>query len=1351
MKKIRWILVIQFLLLILLASTRRAYAPPTPTILLEAGVGVLEILAVVFAFLTQLFLVLVLKLKTFKPRKIYLLAAFAVILGLASAIVGLYIGQEKLKFNAHIRNLYRVPNRDDNHLPLWRSGDLATGAYKIKDIILNDEYVLVDIRSKRDYMAVTLRNAINIPLENLPGELPKHRGKKIVLFENGDTQAFQAAQRFRDEGYRISYLSGGLSWLAYRGSGLILSSDGIKSVGMLPRFRQNSEEWEKRFNFEGEDYEDFLTAVTFRIPTGSVLFDTADIQDKMKKGEIFFVDVRPGREYQSENILSIPVSTMDIHEARRAINRVPSDKEVVIACDDLTSGFEALWLGAEMDKKGIRYIGRYTDPALLDNMCMQNVDIFMPRPTLFQNLKLKYELFWKNYFYRFGIFLENKLDWENEWALYIMGILLIHFLLLPMLYFSRLQDIREKKAFREEILERDVVAASLFEKGQILGTFHRKQNFSNILKGLPPLLIYLGILMLLNWVRFRNADPFIGIPASTVIAAVLAGICITISEAGNPLFQNWDMRKRRWYKIPLIPIIIGVAVAVVLAGYSKIFAYFLILNFILLNIEWWVVKLLNFREFFTGKKAKTKDKQPSTAVKESWETAGIIPLSNEAPVGEIGGKAARLGELIREKFPVPQGVVLSKSFLEKHPLDDNDNEGRKALAEAVAGIRCDKFIVRSSACGEDEADHSWAGIFESVLSVSLNEIPHAVQRVSDSYKGPRALEYGGGKPLTGGVIVQEMIESPFMGVVFTVDPGDPVIMSVDVFHNREGKIDIDRQKPLAVKVGRYSRTVLNPDIMESIADKLLLEEIFSLAFRVEEIFHTPQDIEWACREGKVFILQTRSIVYSPVEDPLQKAVACEKYRVLSDCGIEPGKQPEGKTWIDGGMGEALPCPTPASISLFRKAWGPEGALHRAYQALGLPFNDREDPGRVLLTIFSRPYLDRKREEGLLLRRNIFDRARILYGKIRMKFALNSYPGSFDYSFVSPLRDYVAEIKALPPANLADDELFETLRQSVDLFTNVHLTPVFEVNLLLQFLTETLEKKLSKTGMDLWQAYKPGYGTGEIGEEFSGKQTPEEFLDKYGHRALEEFELACPRFRETPGRVEQMLESMKAGREKDKDESGSKKPGKDLLLLGKYQGLKERAKNEIACHIELLRELLLETGQRFQLGEDIFMLEIDEIFQLESTGADWKTREKIARRKAEREIFRKITLPAEINPVDLEIAGLPIKKAVHGEIRGIRVSGGKEVSGKARVIEDMTAMPAVSGDEIIVARNASTALSIIMARSAGMVTGGGGSLSHLAILAREMGVPYIAGCENVEDLKNGEYIILMPDGTVKKGK
>ncbi len=141
-----------------------------------------------------------------------------------------------------------------------------------------------------------------------------------------------------------------------------------------------------------------------------------------------------------------------------------------------------------------------------------------------------------------------------------------------------------------------------------------------------------------------------------------------------------------------------------------------------------------------------------------------------------GGKGRVLAQLYQAGFPVPDGcILLPTAFDEDEMIPAAWEQVRGQLERLRAGKQI-SFAVRSSALSEDSALASFAGEFESLLDVRLDDdIRAAIQAVRLSRYSARVNAYRQAQGLDGddlsmAVIIQKLIQPDFSGVLFTADP-----------------------------------------------------------------------------------------------------------------------------------------------------------------------------------------------------------------------------------------------------------------------------------------------------------------------------------------------------------------------------------------------------------------------------------------------------------------------------------------------------------------------------------------------------------------------------------------------------
>ena len=238
----------------------------------------------------------------------------------------------------------------------------------------------------------------------------------------------------------------------------------------------------------------------------------------------------------------------------------------------------------------------------------------------------------------------------------------------------------------------------------------------------------------------------------------------------------------------------------------------------------------------------------------------VVDLSDKAELELVGGKAFRLGELIRAGETVPDGFCVTTAA---HQLGVVPEADIIAAYERLGG---GSVAVRSSATLEDQPDASFAGQFETYLGVTgSEELVAAVRGCWNSLHAERAVAYrrahgAGDEPIHLAVIVQRMVDPVAAGVMFTANPvtGCRTETVVDAVAGL-GDAVLDG----IVAPDHY---VLGTDAShESFVDggclaARQLGELREAGRRLAELFGAPQDIEWAYdRDGALWLLQSRPI------------------------------------------------------------------------------------------------------------------------------------------------------------------------------------------------------------------------------------------------------------------------------------------------------------------------------------------------------------------------------------------------------------------------------------------------------------------------------------------------------------
>jgi pyruvate,water dikinase len=199
---------------------------------------------------------------------------------------------------------------------------------------------------------------------------------------------------------------------------------------------------------------------------------------------------------------------------------------------------------------------------------------------------------------------------------------------------------------------------------------------------------------------------------------------------------------------------------------------------------------------------------------------------------------------------------------------------------------------------------------------------------------------------------------------------------------------------------------------------------------------------------------------------------------------------------------------------------------------------------------------------------------------------------------------------------------------------------------------------------------------------------------------------------------------------------------ELQRLHTYLGLRETAKHYLMKGYALIRRILVELDRRYHLDGGIFFLTPEELPQL-AAGEDLSA--SIEQRPHRRDVLLSLEVPQVLFSDDLEAIGRPTVIADADTLQGVPLSAGI-AEGPALVLQtpNIPLSDGAANDQgegyILVCPSTDPAWVPLFVKARGLVMETGGVLSHGAIVAREFGLPAVAGLPDVHRrLKTGQKI------------
>ncbi len=608
-----------------------------------------------------------------------------------------------------------------------------------------------------------------------------------------------------------------------------------------------------------------------------------------------------------------------------------------------------------------------------------------------------------------------------------------------------------------------------------------------------------------------------------------------------------------------------------------------------------------------------------------------------------------------------------------------------------------KFAVRSSAAAEDSAAASFAGMHESYLNITSDQLIETLKLVWASLWSDRSLLYREEKKLDSRhsampVLIQVMEPSTISGLAFSANPstGQEDVIILEVISGSLDQLVDNIEEPERITLAKDSGRILNAagEHTATLMAKNALETLRLKILALEKIFGQPVDIEWTGIEEAFTVLQVRPItgLNSNNDDertwylsltPGKNSLLALTEKVEKD--LIPKLIEEVKLF---GSEEVFPDDNRLFLDRLERRGQSYNRWKKIYQDEFIPFAHGIRNFATYYNDLIKP--DEPYEFIMLLKTDN------LLAQERNKHLKKLGQMLYDNSNLKNRVSHFLAVQDRPNPNIFLEEIkIETSEGAI-------FAAAFE-----QLLTEQMDiyyenVSLADDPASLLQAVL-ALAEGSLKREEQAK-------DLADYKKLEEayLEKAGPQYRN------EALNWLRIGR------LSWKLRDDDNILLGKLE-------NQLYLYLKEALFRLLKAGLLKEMPEKIAL-------------DDWP----VVLESLQKQLEYNPPLPEATAQEEKTKALKPRQLVGHPSSRGI-------VTGKARVIHSVADFKNVVAGEILVFDAVQPQITFIIPLAAGIVERRGGMLVHSSIIARELNIPAVNGVSGATELiETGDLLTLNGD-------
>jgi len=764
----------------------------------------------------------------------------------------------------------------------------------------------------------------------------------------------------------------------------------------------------------------------------------------------------------------------------------------------------------------------------------------------------------------------------------------------------------------------------------------------------------------------------------------------------------------------------------------------------------------------------------------------ILATINEARhLESFGKKGGGLHWLTKHHLPIPHTLVVTYSASEM--IERESEVGYALLREQLKDKISTEMLyaVRSSANLEDDKELSFAGQFLSRTNMQgLDQVMSAVREVLHSSRSETLQPYlkklgEAGRQLKMAVLIQEMVTPVISGVAFSKNPTtglDEVV--IEAVHGLGEALMQDGVTPERW-IYRWGQFTAKP---ESEAEfEPVIREIANETRRIQKLYGSPVDLEWAYDGSKVYWLQIRPITALTNVPIYSNRISREVLPGIIKPLIASVNIPLVNTgWIrlfDSLMGTTNLKPEDLTKLFHYRAYFNMGSIGTIFEILGFP---RE--GLEMLLGFKRESKRPPFSPSLKTFRHI---PRIL------GFAVRAW--TYDRRVKNELADFalrIRETQAKDVSSLSSTELLAKIDEHFKFNTLVAYQNIV-IPILMNVYNGMLRSQLKRVniefvdfnltdGMQEVEDFDPNHHLDEIHKKFNDlpqsvqesirtleysqlKQVPEaasflqrvdEFIKRFGHFSESGNDFSKTPWREDPDKIIRMaLNHASNSKDNQKTTWATLKASPFLRMRMKpfyqrartFRMMREQISSMYTSsygwfrvYFNTLADRLVQQGTLVTRDDIYYLTWGEDRAVVEGSAKADELKAKIQAHKDNIERCRDIVMPEIIYgnaapPIDL-------MKSDAKKLMGIPTSSGY-YQGRVKVVRSTDDFGRVVKGDVIAIPFSDVAWTPLFAKAGAVIAESGGILSHSSIVAREYGIPCVVSVNGACNLPEDCEVIV----------